>query len=100
MVHSCITVEYIGLQSFRTVYERLGARKMEIPEIMEIRRKSFIFSENGERRLLSSPGGAYSLAACLQLLVRSIPAARPLAGPLGDVSDRSVPDRPDFFFAN
>ena len=36
MVHSCITIEYNSLQSFRTVYERLGARKIEIPEIMEI----------------------------------------------------------------
>ena len=97
MVHSCITIEYNSLQSFRTVYERLGARKMEIPEIMEIRRKSFIFSENGERRRLSSPSVVCSLAACQQLLVRSIPAARPLAGALGDVSDRSVLDRPDFF---
>ena len=93
MVHSCITIEYNSLQSFRTVYERLGARKIEIPEIIENRRKSFILSENGGRRRLSSPGDVCSLAACLQLLVRSIPAARPLAGPLGDVSDRSVPDR-------
>ena len=37
MVHSCNTIEYNSLQSFRTVYERLGARKIEIPEIMEIR---------------------------------------------------------------
>ena len=37
MVHSCITIEYNSLQSFRTVYERLVARKIEIPEIMEIR---------------------------------------------------------------
>ena len=36
MVHSCITIEYNSLQSFRTVYERLGARKIEILEIMEI----------------------------------------------------------------
>ena len=36
MVRSCITIEYNSLQSFRTVYERLGARKIEIPEIMEI----------------------------------------------------------------
>ena len=32
MVHSCITIEYNSLQSFRTVYERLEARKMENSE--------------------------------------------------------------------
>ena len=50
MVHSCITIEYNSVQSFRTVYERLGARRFEIPEIMEILSGSegnlIYFSEN------------------------------------------------------
>ena len=54
MVHSCITVEYISLQSFRTVYERLGARKL-------IFRKSWDFEGNPSFSQKMEKGGGWAV---------------------------------------